>query len=111
MMPPDPPGHEITEFPFFSFLFADLHAHMMAIPFALLAIGLALTVVLAARLPGSLAARWGAGELARLAVLGVVVGALRLINAWDYPTQLLLTAAAVLLAEYLSPERSWTGHA
>ena len=102
MMPPDPPGHEITEFPFFSFLFADLHAHMMAIPFALLAIGLALPVVLAARRPGSLAARWGAGEIARLAVLGVVVGALRLINAWDYPTQLLLAAAAVLLAEYLA---------
>ena len=102
MMPPDPPGHEITEFPFFSFLFADLHAHMMAIPFALLAIGLALSVVLAARRPGSLAARWGAGEIARLAVLGIVVGALRLINAWDYPTQLLLAAAAILIAEYLA---------
>ena len=102
MMPPDPPGHEITEFPFFSFLFADLHAHMMAIPFALLAIGLSLSVVLAARRSGSLWRRWGVDELARLAVLGVVVGALRLINAWDYPTQLLLVAATVLLAEYFA---------
>ncbi len=102
MMPPDPPGHEITEFPFFSFLFADLHAHMMAIPFALLAIGLCLSVVLAARCSGSLRGRWDAGELARLVVLGVVVGALWLINAWDYPTQLLLAGAAILLAEYLA---------
>ncbi len=102
MMPPDPPGHEITEFPFFSFLFADLHAHMMAIPFALLAIGLCLSVVLAARRSGSLGERWDAGELARLVVLGVAVGALWLINAWDYPTQLLLAGAAILLAEYLA---------
>ena len=102
MMPPDPPGHEITEFPFFSFLFADLHAHMMAIPFALLAIGLSLSVVLAARRSGSVRGRWYAGDFARLAALGIVVGALRLINAWDFPTQLLLAAAAVLLAEYLA---------
>ncbi len=49
VMPPDPPGHEITEFPFFTFLFADLHAHLMALPFTLLAIGLSLAVVLFGR--------------------------------------------------------------
>ena len=48
MMPPDPPGHEITEFPFFTFLFADLHAHLMVIPFTVLVVGLSLAVVLAA---------------------------------------------------------------
>ena len=49
MMPPDPPGHEITEFPFFTFLFADLHAHLMVIPFTVLVVGVSLAVVLAAR--------------------------------------------------------------
>ena len=49
VMPPDPPGHEITEFPFFTFLFADLHAHLMALPFTLLAIGLSLAVVMSGR--------------------------------------------------------------
>ena len=36
MMPPDPPGNEITEFPFFTFLFSDPHAHLMALPFTVL---------------------------------------------------------------------------
>ena len=100
MMAPDPPGHEITEFPFFTFLFADLHAHMIAIPFTLLAIGLALALVLGAK---SGRTRLGVGlcETALLAALGVTVGALRLINAWDFPTYLLVGAGAVFLAAWL----------
>ena len=110
MMAPDPPGHEITEFPFFTFLFADLHPHLMAIPFTLLALGLALAVVLGAtQKGGGLSSTlgewgrsvWGLGEVARLAVLGVVVGSLLLINAWDFPTYMIVAAAAVFLAAYL----------
>lgn len=103
VMPPDPPGHEITEFPFFTFLFGDLHAHLMAIPFTLLALGIALAVVLGARGARGVVTRavWRPGEVARLVALGVVVGSLRLINTWDYPTYLLVAAAVVLLAAYL----------
>ena len=108
MMPPDPPGHEITEFPFFTFLFADLHAHLMAMPFTLLALGLALAVLFGpatGRIPwvvghGALTRRgWGIGELARLLTLGVAIGALPLLNAWDFPTYALIAVGAILLGE------------
>ena len=129
VMPPDPPGHEITEFPFFTFLFGDLHAHLMALPFTLLAIGLSLAVVMSGRAEtpsfprrkasqpsfrtkpessgaegpawiAALSGTWGPAELARLALLGLAVGSLRAINTWDVPVYMLLAAAAVLLAAY-----------
>lgn len=39
-------GNEITEFPLFTFIYSDLHGHMMVMPIALLAIGWALSVVM-----------------------------------------------------------------
>ncbi len=100
MMPPDPPGHEITEFPFFTFLFADLHAHLLGLPFTLLALGLSLAVALRPAAPAA-SGRWEqAREVAALALLGVAVGALRPINTWDFPTYLLLAGAGIFLGAY-----------
>ncbi len=102
MMPPDPPGNEITEFPFFTFLFADLHAHLIAIPFALLALGLTLAVFVRAGQGRPRVETW-----LTLGVLGVVTGALRVINTWDFPTSmviaLLLIGAGEMLAKPLRP--------
>ena len=102
MMAPDPPGHEITEFPFFTFLFGDLHAHLMALPFTILALGLALTLVLRARSQDRMSDHWSGGELATLLVLGVTVGSLRLLNAWDFPTYFALGVGAVITSEVVS---------
>lgn len=101
MMPPDPPGFEITEFPFFTFLFADLHAHLIALPFTLLAVGLALAIVIGARRRGDRADS-GVVGIGRLVVLGVTLGALIPLNVWDLPTYLAVSAAAILLAEHLA---------
>ncbi len=71
----------ITEFPCFTFLFGDLHAHAMALPLMLLGLGL-----LAALVRGS-------GALL-LGLLALVLGAVGATHAWDAPT----LAALILLA-------------
>ena len=100
MMPPDPPGNEITEFPFFTFLFGDLHAHMLALPFTVLVLGVSLAVVLSALRSGRRGA-WQAHDVALLGLLGLSTGVLRPLNTWDYLTYLAVAAGAVGLSVYL----------
>ena len=83
----------ITEFPWFTYLFADLHAHAMALPYTIIAIGLALAIVRAEPAHESRLAR-----LARLALLALVLGALWPMNTWDVPTYALLALAALVLS-------------
>ena len=89
-------GHHITEFPFFSFLFADLHAHMIAIPFTLLALGLAFSLLVGLRTAGR---GW---IIPAAAALAIAVGSLWAINSWDYPTYLLLAVLSIGAGVYLS---------
>jgi YYY domain-containing protein len=79
-----PEQNTITEFPFFTFLFADLHAHALALPLVLLALGLALALAS------------GGGVVPALAA-GLVVGALRATNGWDYPTFLAIAGVAAFV--------------
>ena len=97
LMPPDPPGFEITEFPFWSFLFADLHPHVMAIPFTILVLGLALTVVFRGQWR-----RWSTVPL--VAAVALVLGSLWPLNTWDYPTYAGIVVAAFTLG-VLASER------
>ena len=82
-----PPGgdNSITEFPLFTFLYSDLHAHMIIMPLALLAISWALSV-LAAR------ARWKNQASAGLGIVigGLIVGAVYPTNLSDSYTYLLI---------------------
>ena len=92
-------GFHITEFPYFTFLFADLHAHMMTMPFALL--GLALGFALLAGLP---ALGWRCWQTwGTTAVLGLAVGSLWAINSWEYPAYALLAVGIIAAAAGLTP--------
>jgi YYY domain-containing protein len=84
----------INEFPWFTFLYADLHAHMMALPFTLLAIGVALSFMRAPLKEGWLT------EGLRLGIMALVLGALWPINTWDFPTYALIAFAGLGLREW-----------
>jgi YYY domain-containing protein len=82
----------INEIPSFSFTLGDLHAHVLAVPFTLLALGFALQVALDGP-RGDLAFRAVAEALAA----GLAVGALYAINSWSYPVAAGLLIGAVVL--------------
>ncbi len=92
-------GHRevIDEFPFFSFLLGDLHPHVLAIPFGLLAISVALNLFLGGW-------RGGINLLgARLHITpqgflfsALVLGGLAFLNTWD-----ILVAAALIVSSYV----------
>ena len=86
--------YTITEFPAFSFVLGDLHAHVQAIPFLLLAICVALNACLS---PDRLGWSWLARHPAQAAALALSGGALAFINFWDFPTFLAITVGALLL--------------
>ncbi len=92
---PDVSSH-ITEFPFFTFLFADLHAHMMVIPFTLLVIGLGLNLVVGLKDGG-----WP-WTIVSATALALGLGSLWVVNSWDFPSYLILTLGLLSLAAYFT---------
>ncbi len=101
-------GTTINEFPYWSFLFADLHPHMMNIPFTALAVAFGLNWLLRRRAPAatihvtdeshvstgwqlvrvSLIYAWRQldwGEVLNWLLWPLALGALAMINTWDFP--------------------------
>jgi uncharacterized membrane protein len=97
----------INEFPAFSFVLADLHAHVLALPFATLAVGIALNLLLASG-TGILAFGRGAAGIVALVSAAVCLGALYAINGWDLPTYLCLALLALALQQWLAHGRQLT---
>ncbi len=115
----------INEFPYFSFLFADLHPHMMSIPFTIAALVVALGLLCSAVWPIQAPSQtetdepvFGIGQSTRtwlstlprnlitertglIALAALVTGALYPLNTWDYPTYLAITGGAVFLVDAL----------
>ncbi len=88
--------HEIIdEFPFFSFLLGDLHPHVLALPFAILAVGVALNLFLGGweTDKGFLGLRI---HVPGFLLTAVIIGGMAFLNTWD-----ILPAFVLLLGAYL----------
>lgn len=100
---PFPATETINEFPYFSFLLGDLHPHVMALPYTLVAIGLAWNLARSWPEAGPRDRSWWV----RVAVVGGVVGSLYPLNAWDFPTYVLFVAVAVCVAARAARTAIW----
>jgi YYY domain-containing protein len=77
----------IAEFPQFSFILGDSHPHVMALPFVLLALGLALNIALSKQRP----------DRTRVLFYGLCVGSLVFLNTWDAPIYIMVLVGADVL--------------
>ncbi|MCX6067144.1 MAG: DUF2298 domain-containing protein [Chloroflexi bacterium] len=96
----------IDEFPFFSYLLGDLHPHVLAMPFGLLAAGLALNLYLGGwRGETNLFGFKLPVRKEGLGLLAVVLGGLAFLNTWDFPIYLALVSGAFILSQV--NQRGW----
>jgi len=81
----------IDEFPFFSYLLGDLHPHVLAMPFALLAVGLSLNLYLGGA-KGKTRWLWMNLSLDRWTFwfAAIIIGGLAFLNTWDFPMYVVL---------------------
>ncbi|MEP7200838.1 MAG: DUF2298 domain-containing protein, partial [Chloroflexota bacterium] len=92
----------IDEFPFFSFLISDMHPHVMALPFALMAVALALTTLVRSS-KSEVQSSTSASNLQYLISnfhYPLILGALGFLNSWDFPTYTGLVVLAFAINRY-----------
>ena len=89
-------GDVINEFPFFSYLLSDLHPHVLAMPFNLLAVAVALNIYLGGW-HGRTNLYFGELHIHRLGffIVALVLGGLAFLNTWD-----ILIGAALIVFSY-----------
>ena len=100
------PGEPITEFPFFTFLYGDPHAHLFAYPITILGLTWILSIILEKfRFLGK------PETFVKLFAGTVIIGSLRAINSWDYPTYLGIAICVIIYCgiNYLKPNEKFLG--
>lgn len=87
-----PVGTDFAEFPYFTYLFGDLHAHLMAYPLDLAVLGLSLSLAV------TTAPARGFRLVGLITVAGFFLGAIEATNPLDFPTYLVVLTVGMYLA-------------
>lgn len=106
------PLNPIDEFPYFSFLLGDNHPHVLALPFVLMAIALALNLLRRQRATGRQAVPDGTvsrlnrvlsafgGDRSMFVLYALALGALGFLNTWDFPIYVVLIVFAFVAGQW-----------
>ncbi len=125
--PPNGNWEVIDEFPFFSFLLGDVHPHVLALPFVLLALGLALNQISNTQYPipntqypkGTLSLisnlhsplsnliTSAFGGWTQFIIYALCLGALGFLNTWDFPIYLFVVTLAFALWRVKAGSPNW----
>jgi uncharacterized membrane protein len=100
-LPNDVGHHAIVEMPYFTFLYGDLHAHMISMPVTLLALLFIIGEVMGAGL--GLRQRWASAL--SLFTLALIVGLLKAINTWDWPIYMIVGITGLTFATWVGQKR------
>jgi YYY domain-containing protein len=92
----------ISEFPYFTYIFADLHPHLIAYPMTLAAIAMAVNLM-----RGGYQRFWP--RILALILGGVLLGGIAVTNPWDFPTYLAVVGMGAVAGAWVVRRRlSWS---
>ena len=99
----------IDEFPFFSYLLSDLHPHLLAMPFGLLAVGICLNLFLGRKdFFTTEKPFFGWLKHWQFWLISLVLGSLAFINTWDFPIYVGLFCLVIIYLRAQEKGWNWT---
>jgi YYY domain-containing protein len=87
----------INEFPFWSFLFADLHPHVIDLPIAVLMLGIVGNLLLSSNQKNDISSERKWGNALPYILAAFILGTIACVNPWDMPVYALILGVALII--------------
>ena len=90
----------INEYPYATFLFADLHPHFMAFPFQMFVLLLILNIFMSKKKTFGVFDGTIGSKIINIFLFSISLGSLYFFNTWDYPVYVLLFISALVIQQF-----------